>query len=439
MHPPTTRLEMRQAVRRLALFLGCVVLFEALTIAVAPRLHSGSVLKIAKDSLLLRVRNDSWADMAQGNLAWRQAPDAIYETAFFERGVRFIYPPTSLLLFRAWLAAGRLHLRPFTALKITLVLAMLGTCWLAAEFFFSVLPARAWGEASAAERWQLGACIAALVFTFLPTINAFFLGQVQTLLNFLLIASALLWLHGRRRCSGILLGLTCWLKPQMALFLLWGMLRRQWSFAISLAAMLALGFAVSLAIFGWHNTAEYVVVLQYLGRHGDALFTNQSLNGLLHRQMHVGSPVTWVHGYPPFNRTIYVTTLASSAAILVAASIVPMLRGMAGTPRDFLLFAMATVMASPIAWEHHYGVFFLAFLLWMPLALQRWCVFFALLAMYLPMTDNWAPVTLLMYSPWTFLISHVYLGGLALFLWTLFRRAEETTVDGRRSAAVCPA
>jgi hypothetical protein len=253
---------------------------------------------------------------------------------------------------------------------------------------------------------------------------------VQTLLNFLLIGSALLWLRSRRAASGILLGLTCWLKPQMALFLLWGLLRRQWSFAASLASMLVLGLVLSLAVFGFHNTAEYLTVLRYLSRHGDSLFTNQSLNGLLHRQMHVGSPVTWIYGYPPYNRTIYLATLISSAVLLIAALIIPALRRMKATPVDFLSFAMATTMASPIAWEHHYGVFFLVFLLWMPIAFRRWPEFIGLLGIYLLMTDNWAPLTPLMYTPWTFLISHVYFGGLLLFGWTLLRWKDQSGAPG---------
>jgi len=410
---------MQPIVRRLALFLGCVLLFELLLIAVNPRLHSGSVLKITKDSLLMYVGQDSIYYMAQGNLAWQQQPQAIYETSFFQRGVRFIYPPTSLLLFRAWQSARVLHLPPFVALKITLLLSLLGTYWLAGEFFLSLLPMDILKSCSRLDRWLVRGLIAALVFTFLPLINAFFLGQVQTLLNFLLIASAFLWLRNRRIAPGILIGLTCWLKPQMALFLLWGALRRQWSFTVSLAAVLLAGVALSLAVFGWHNSVEYLTVLQYLSRHGDALSTNQSMNGLLHRVMHVGSPVTWIYGYPPYSRAIYLATLISSAVIVFAALFVPMLREMVSTTQDFLLFAMATVMASPIAWEHHYGVFFVVFLLWMPMAFQRMTVFVPLLGIYLLMTDNWAPFAPLMYTRWTFLISHIYYGGVAIFLWTL--------------------
>lgn len=275
--------------------------------------------------------------------------------------------------------------------------------------------------------------LAVLILTFLPLINAFVLGQAQTLLTFLSIASTLLWLRGRRVAPGVLIGLTCWLKPQMALFLLWGLLRRQWSFAVSLATMLALGLAVSLAVFGAHNTFEYLTVLSYLSHHGDALATNQSLNGMLHRVLHVGSPVSWIDGYPPYNRAIYLATVISSALILIAALVIPAVRGIKATPADFLLFAMATTMASPIAWEHHYGIFFLVFLLWMPVAFKNWKIFAALLGIYFLMTDNWAPVWLLMDTRWTFLISHIYFGGLMLFFWTLFCWREQKEASGSLS------
>lgn len=405
----------------MAIFTGCVLLFELLLIAVAPRLHSGSVLKITKDALLLRARTDSWSYMVLGDWTWLHHPRSLYETAFFQHNIRFIYPPTSLLAYRGWRAARFLGVPPFAAFKFTLLLALLGTWWIAAKFLFSLLPSDTVKASSRLQRGTIRLLVAVLIWTFLPLVNAFFLGQIQTLLNCFLVASAYLWLRQKRVAPGILIGLSCWIKPQMALFLLWGLLRRQWSFAVSLASMLALGLLLSLAIFGPHNTAEYLVVLQYLSRHGDALFTNQSLNGLLHRQMHVGSPVTWFYGYPPYNRTIYLATLFSSAILLAAALVVPVFRRMAATPVDFLVFAMASVMASPIAWEHHYGIFFLVFLLWMPLAFRCWPVFFALLGAYLLMTDTWAPVTLWMYTPWTFLISHIYFGGLLLFAATMFR------------------
>lgn len=419
MHGPTQIDSLPRVTRKLALFLGFVLLFEALLIAVAPRFHSGSVLRIAKDSVLLRVGRDSSYYMAQGDLAWRQHPNRMYEIVFFKRGIRFIYPPTSLLLYRTWQAAARLHIPPEVAMNAMLLLSLLGTMAVAGEFLLRLLPAQTIADSTAIERWKIRALVAALILVFLPLVHAYNLGQVQTLLNFLLISSVLLWLRGARIAPAILIGLTCWLKPQMCLFLIWGLLRRQWSFAVSLLITLAAGLALSVGIFGLHNSVEYLNVLRYLSRRGDALATNQSLNGLLHRVMHIGSPVTSFYGYPPYNRAIYLATLISSAAILLLVLIMPAWRKISGATTDFLLFAMAATMASPIVWEHHYGVFFLAFLLWMPLAFQRWKIFWILLGIYLLMTDSWAPLTPLMFTRSTFLISHIYFGALALFFWTL--------------------
>jgi alpha-1,2-mannosyltransferase len=135
--------------------------------------------------------------------------------------------------------------------------------------------------------------------------------------------------------------------------------------------------------------------------------------------MHVGSPVTSFYGYPQYNRAIYLATVISSSAMVLLALIVPALRRRTGTTADFLIYAMASTMASPIVWQHHYGVFLLGFLLWIPQALQSRKVQLCLVPVYLLMTDTWAPLTPLMFTRWSLPISHVYFAGLALFLYTL--------------------
>ncbi len=419
---PTTETSQKAPLllRRLALFTACVLLFEVGMIAIAPQLHSGSVLKLTKDTLKMHTGDDSWFYMAKADLAMRQSPKALYETVFFRQGVRFIYPPTALLLYRGWGLAARVGVRPFFAMNATLFLALWATLFLAGQFLLEL--GQTSGEApwSKRDQWRLRALVALLGLTFLPLVNAYCLGQVQTLLNLALIASVFLWLRGLRVAPGLLLGLTCLLKPQMALFLLWGALRRQWSFAASLAATLLAGLGVSIAVFGWHNNLEYLAVLRYLSRHGDALATNQSLNGLLHRLLHVGYVTTAAYGYPPYNATIYALTLCASAILILAALYVPLQQGRVGDTRDLLLFAMATTMASPIAWEHHYGVFFLVFLAEMPQMAKNWKTFFLLFWVYLLMTDNWEPLYILIVTRWTFLLSHVFFGGMLIFLWLLF-------------------
>jgi hypothetical protein len=288
-------------------------------------------------------------------------------------------------------------------------------------------------ESTPADRWKIRVLVALLVFVFLPIIDAYNLGQVQTLLNFMLMAAALLWLRGSRVSPAILLGLTCWLKPQMILFVLWGLLRRQWRFTTSLVLTFLAGAFLSIGTFGWHNSVEYIQVLRYLGQRGDSMFWNQSLNGLLHRLMHVGSPVTSFYGYPPFNRTIYLATILSSATMLLLALAVPVFRRMTATTADFLIYAMACTMASPIVWQHHYGVFFLVFLLFIPQALQSRRTLIVLVPIYLLMTDTWAPLTPLMFTRWSLPLSHVYFGGLAVFLYTLFREQSNGATIARWS------
>src|SRR5665213_432919 len=244
MSTPVQEGSLAQLIRRLALFLCLVLLFEGFLIAVAPGFHSGSVLKITKDSLLLRAGNDSSYYMAQGDLAWQQHPSAIYETAFFQRGIRFIYPPTSLLLYRFWQTARWLHISPFVAMNAMLLLSLLGTMAVAGEFLLYLLPTQTTIHATTGERWKIFILVALLILVFLPLINAYAMGQVQTILNFLMIASVLLWLRGSRIPPAILIGITCWLKPQMSLFLLWGLLRRQWSFAVSLCITLTVGLSL---------------------------------------------------------------------------------------------------------------------------------------------------------------------------------------------------
>ena len=433
MHNLTKDIFLPQLVRKLAQFLVLVLLFEGLLIAVAPRFHSGSVLRIAKDSLLLRVGKDSSYYMAQGDLAWQQHPNALYETVFFQRGIRFIYPPTSLLLYRAWQAPARIHIPPSVAMNVMLLLALLGSMAVAGEFLLRLFPESTIRESTPADRWKIRVLVALLVFVFLPIIDAYNLGQVQTLLNVMLMAAALLWLRGSRVSPAILLGLTCWLKPQMILFVLWGLLRKQWRFTTSLVLTFLAGAFLSIGTFGWHNSVEYIQVLRYLGQRGDSMFWNQSLNGLLHRLMHVGSPVTSFYGYPPFNRTIYLATILSSATMLLLALAVPVFRRMTATTADFLIYAMACTMASPIVWQHHYGVFFLVFLLWIPHALQSRRTLILLVPIYLLMTDTWAPLTPLMFTRWSLPLSHVYFGGLALFLYTLFREQSNGATIARWS------
>ena len=424
--PDARRETMPAALRGLIVWVLCTLLFELALIAIAPRLHSGSVLKLAKDALFLRTGNDGSYYMAQADLAARQHPNAIYETVFFQRGVRYIYPPTALLLYRAWQWGAHIGIRPCWLMNGMLVIALWVTLAIAGQFFLDVAQQPDTVPWRLRHQWLARALVAWLGLTFLPLVNAYCLGQMQTLINLAMVAGVFLWMRGCRATPGVLVGLTCLLKPQASLFLLWGLLRKQWSFAASFCAVVAIGLAISVALFGWHNHVAYLQVIHFLSQRGDSLASNQSWNGLAHRLLRVGNArfALPTSPYPPYNAIIYWSTLVSSALLVIAAWVVPRVQNAAGGTWDFLLFAMATVMASPIAWEHHYGVFFLAFLAWMPVAFRSKGHFAALLAVYWLMASTLAPLSGLMLTRWNFLLSHVYWGGLAIFFCTLLRKQD---------------
>jgi hypothetical protein len=148
------------------------------------------------------------------------------------------------------------------------------------------------------------------------------------------------------------------LKPQFVLFMVWGLLRREWRFLAGWGSVAAVGGIASLAVFGLQNHLDYLAVLRALSRTGEAFIGNQSINGLLNRLLGTDeTPALWkIHEFPLFNPIVYGGTLVSSALIIGAALLVPLRGKSASGLLDFLGAALSFTMASPIAWEHHYGI-----------------------------------------------------------------------------------
>jgi hypothetical protein len=118
---------------------------------------------------------------------------------------------------------------------------------------------------------------------------------------------------------------------------------------------------LAIALFGWRNELDYLGVLGYISHHGEVVGENQSINGVLLRMVDIQS---WIDApkdyftYPPYKPVVYIGTVLSSALLYLFGLIVPMLKRWQGTTADFILFGMLATIASPIAWTHHYGLFF---------------------------------------------------------------------------------
>ncbi|MFN3312632.1 MAG: glycosyltransferase family 87 protein, partial [Hyphomonas sp.] len=201
----------------------------------------------------------------------------------------------------------------------------------------------------------LAAPVAALLF--FPLLYAYDLGQLQVWISFLFVAGCIAWVTDRRILAGILIGLICLLKPQFGLFAVWGLLRREWRFTFAISATGALGLLLSVVLYGFGNHLAYLEVLSFLSSHGESFWANQSANGLLQRFFGNGVTAEFeAQGFPPFHPGVYAGTMLVTLALLIGVFTLKRRNSKLVSLHDFMLAALAFTIASPIAWEHHYGV-----------------------------------------------------------------------------------
>jgi hypothetical protein len=310
---------------------------------------------------------DSWRPMSQAHAYLSQgAEQPLYRWLFFDRHVKFIYPPTSLLL---------LDVLPRSGLRATLNAGSWLLVWVTVVFSVLVLDrnlqASRHTATSPRDRALRAGAALLLALTFYPVLKAYSLGQMQVWVNALFAACAWCWISGRRAAAGVLVALMAAVKPQYALIALWGLLRGERRFAAAAAAAGLLLLVASVARFGLESHLDYLSVLAHVSRHGEAYWPNQTVGGFLHRLLGNGVSSHWdPHVYPPYHPVVYLGSLAASALILLLAFAWPVRGPGRGGALDFAAAALATTLASPIAWEHHYGVLLPIFACLLPAVLD---------------------------------------------------------------------
>jgi hypothetical protein len=279
--------------------------------------------------------------------------------------------------------------------------------------------------------------VAGLTLTFYPVVKAFTLGQIQVWINALFALGLLAWVAGWRVSSGVLIGVISLIKPHYGLFLVWAALRREMRFAAACAATIGVGLAASVAVYGLANHVDYLRVLSFLSQHGEAYYPNQSVNGVLNRLMSIFDPVAYVSldlpagQFPPFTPWVWASTLASSLALLLFALLRPLQQGIGDRVIDLALMAVACTMASPIAWEHHYGVTLPIYAVMLAACLGDrsrliWLgVSYVLVSTYVPATN------LLAGSPLNLLQSTLFAGAIILFVLLGTEKAEGSRLRRR--------
>ena len=366
--------------------------------------------------------HDSWMPMLTAFHYWRTHPgNSIYEGVFFSQRIKFQYPLTSLLplilLDKLGLSDAQIS-RVFGAIGWVSVAVVAALCVVIAIRSAAPLD-------SSTVRFDF-ATVAAIVLgsiSFYPLLKGCVIGQIQTELTLAYTAAFYYRLRGKERISGVLIGLMILVKPQYVLLLVWALLRKRWSEALTGLASIAIVLPVAIILFGWHTNLDYLNVVRQLGRTGESFFQNHSMNGLLNRLLvNGGDQMFHQDSFPPFNAVVYLGTLVSSIMLIGLAFVFPVGRALRGGMADFACMTTVATIASPIAWQHHYGVL-LPILVWLwfgrtsgraPVRRLAWLV-----SAYILIADCFSPLNLSYHVPALNIIqSHIYFGGL-IVVWLL--------------------
>jgi hypothetical protein len=341
-----------------------IVLIQGLLFITTPQRWRDPGIRHTARFFSMREADDSWYPM---NLAYdyalSQGSTPMYTEIFFDRKVKFQYPPTSLLFLPILrnlrpsnpvrgMIEGPARYLSWSFLWISVV------CSLALLFIrFQASDGRWRLESSFHDRVAISLLVLCLGLTFYPATKSYALGQIQTWINGLLAAVVLLWTTRRELVAGALTGLVCLIKPTYALLLIWALLRRRWSFVAAAASVGFAGVVASLWLFGWQNHLDYLRVVEYIAQRGEGYYPNQSMNGLLNRLLHNGNNMDWrADAFVPYHPWVHAGTVASSLALVGGLLLWALRCQTEPGVIELCLAILTTTIASPIAWEHHYGV-----------------------------------------------------------------------------------
>jgi len=307
-------------------------------------------------------RSDSWEPMIQALALLHGAHGgSLYDILFFQRHEKFQYAPTSLV----WLE-GIKYFAPLTPAglnRINAVAFIVNS--ISGAFLIRVCTRDKWSIAAEENRNFLTVVALLLPFVYWPTVYGFTVGQIQVWINLLATLAVLFWCLDRKIGCGIALGLACTIKPQLGLFLLWGLVWREWRLTAAMAATAALFGLISVLMYGLANHLGFIEVLAYIARHGESFRANQSVNGLLNRLLFVGNNTDWDGAnFAPYNPIVRWGTLLSGLVLMVIPLALSRADGGRRASAFDLCFAIVCfTMASPVAWEHHYGLALPAYIL----------------------------------------------------------------------------
>jgi alpha-1,2-mannosyltransferase len=415
--------------RRLLIFV-LVSLFIANIVqwAVWRALHfgnPGSMLPDLRQFFHVRQWTDSWLPMMKSLDYFQAHPKLpIYDAKLYDTLIYSLASELPLLALR------KLGMSDATMLRTLAVLSFLAVWGVAAVS----LGMGRWllRQRGAELTWPAGVAVVLATLGCYPLIKGYSLGNAQTFLSFGFTVLLLLWTTGRERWAGVVAAILTAVKPQFILLLVWMVVRRRWGAAWAFVVCGAVLMAASVAVFGWHNNWDYLGVLAGLSHKAQSHYANQSMFGTINRMIFNGENIEYTpYVYTPYIAWVYRATVVTSLVLVGVVLLYPWKR-LRGSTADMAAMGIASVAASPMAWEHHYGIVVgIAAWAWFAHACWRkqrpWvlglAVFFCL--NFLPAFNYLAPM-----RGWNVLQSYLYIGALMLMGWLMSLAGSREEVTG---------
>jgi hypothetical protein len=386
---------------------------------------------------------DSWVPMTEA-LKVLAGPHAnqLYEYLFFKQSLRFQYPPMSLLPIEFLSRFGLAGIRSLNMLNIGVFCLNAAFMGLLAGLLFVERPiVEASERFSSSLKLRRAAVICLAVLSsavFYPLLRAVNLGQIQIWIDAIFTLAIIFWHVGKRTLAGICIGLACAIKPQFALLLLWGFLWAEYGFAFGGTVCLAALCLLSISLYGLHDHLAYFDVLSFLSKHGESFFANNSINGILENYFSADNVYSWNGSrFAPYIPVVFFGTVTASLLSLAAIVFSPIFlrSGKRANVESLAFAAIFTVVGSPVAWEHHYGILLPIYLIALKNVLSGWkerrsIALLAVLWISWVLVANFIPQTLLLaYSPLRFLVATQFLGALLLLIPLLSNTKVATPAD----------
>jgi hypothetical protein len=206
------------------------------------------------------------------------------------------------------------------------------------------------------------ASCALLAGAFYPVWHHLKIGQSSLLVLLLLAATLALLIRRRDTAAGLVLAVAILLKLTPGILLALLVMKRRWrAVGAAVAGVLALTLLSSLVTGVQPQVTYFGKMVPLLGS-GTAFYPNQSLNGFLTRLLDAGDYRKADLSLDLQAPRILATALAAGVVILSLLAIARRRRG--GESREaledgFATLVVASLLVSPISWEHHYVIILL--------------------------------------------------------------------------------